>query len=150
MEPPPVEVEASAEFRDANRGLVEVFEQEGVTAALEAFTRVLGTTSWVAEREVAAPEQVARIERGATAFFTRDVPAPLTWRFHAGRATAVVAPVLDVGGGDSGPWFAQVHSWVEQLFPRAEHHVLPGADHLLLTTHTDQVARLVADFRRRH
>lgn len=103
MEPPPVEVEASAEFRDANRGLVEVFEQEGVTAALEAFTRVLGTTSWVAEREVAAPEQVARIERDATAFFTRDVPALPTWRFHAGRATAVVAPVLDVGGGDSGP-----------------------------------------------
>lgn len=150
VEPPPVEVQAGDAFRHANRHLLEVFEQHGVAAALEAFTQVLGTASWLAEREVATLELVAQVERDATVFFAQDVPALLSWRFGAEKAAQVGAPILYVGGADSGPWFAQVHSWVEQLFPQAEHHVLTGADHLLLTTHSDLVATLVADFLRRH
>ncbi|MGC5584722.1 alpha/beta fold hydrolase [Ornithinimicrobium sp. W1679] len=150
LEPPPVEVEAGTAFRHASQELMEVFAQEGVTAALEAFTRVLGTDSWEAQRAATGADEVARVERDATVFFSSDVPALLTWRFGPTRAAEVLAPVLYVGGGDSGPWFAQVHDWVAELFPQAEHHVLPGADHLLLRTHTARVASLVADFLHRH
>ena len=90
------------------------------------------------------------ISRGdATVFFTRDVPALLGWRYDRQDACRVTAPVLYVGGAQSGRWFGQVHDWVRDLFPQAEHHVLAGAGHTVVSTHTDVVARLLAGFLRR-
>ena len=146
VEPPPANVDAGEEFRAANNRLLAVFREDGVTAALEEFTRVLGTRSWLAERAESHDDLVTRIEQDAATFFERDVPALLDWRYGRAEAARVAAPVLYVGGADSGPWFQQVHRWVADLFPRAEHHVLAGAGHAVVATHTDQVAELVAGF----
>jgi pimeloyl-ACP methyl ester carboxylesterase len=146
VEPPPANVAAGEQFRDANRRLAQVFEQDGVTAALEEFTHVLGTRSWLTERAAADQELVARIEQDAAVFFGRDVPALVGWRFGSVEAGRVTAPVLYVGGADSGSWFQQVHRWVLDLFPQAEHHLLTGAGHTVVSTHTDEVAALVARF----
>lgn len=146
VEPPPANVAAGDDFRDANRTLAEAYEQRGVTDALEQFTRVLGTRSWLEERAEAEPDLVAGIEQDARVFFERDVPALLGWRFGQEDAARVTAPLLYVGGAESGSWFLQVHDWVRELFPDAEHHVLTGARHTLVSTHTDEVAALVAAF----
>lgn len=149
VEPPPANVAAGPEFRTANAQLLAVYEEHGVTAALEEFTRVLGTRSWLAERAQTEAGLVARIERDALVFFERDVPALLGWRYTSTDARRVTAPVLYVGGADSGSWFLQVHAWVRDLFPHAEHHVLAGAGHTVVSTHTEQVAQLVGPFLRR-
>lgn len=150
MEPPPTDVAAGDEFRAANAQLVRTFAEQGVTQALEAFSRMLGAPSWLVERAIADADLVARVERDATTFFTSDVPALLTWRFDAARARRVTAPVLYAGGADSGPWFAQVHDWVRELFPASEHHVIPGAGHSLAGSHASEVAGLLTDFLDRH
>lgn len=149
VEPPPCNVAAAPEFRQVNAALMATYREHGVTTALEEFTRVLGAPSWLAERAVADPDLVDRVERHATVFLTRDVPALLTWRYDERDARRVGAPVLYVGGAESGGWFQQVHAWVRDLFPQAEHHVLAGAGHTVVSTHTDQVAELLAGFLRR-
>lgn len=150
IEPPPRHGPPAAEFVAANQRLVEVFERAGVTAALEEFTHVLGTPSWVAERARADPEFVARVERDATTFFTADIPALLAWLFDPARAAAVICPVLFLGGANSHPWFAHVHRWVKELFPHCEDHLIAGAGHSVVSTHTAEVARLLASFLARH
>lgn len=111
---------------------------------------MLGAPSWVAERATADAELVTRVERDAATFFTSDVPALLTWRFPTARAARITAPLLYVGGADSGPWFAQVHDWVRDTFPACEHHVLPTAGHSLAGTHASEVAALLTSFLDRH
>jgi pimeloyl-ACP methyl ester carboxylesterase len=146
VEPPPSNVAAGEDFRAANRALLRTYAAQGVTSALEEFTRILHARSWLEERSTADPALVARVEHDAGVFFTRDVPALLAWRYDSGDARLVTAPVLYIGGEQSPAWFQQVHRWVHELFPHAEHHILAGAGHALVSTHTDEVARLVASF----
>lgn len=149
IEPPPSHSESAAEFAAAVRRLIAVFQQEGVTAALEAFTHEMGTPSWLAERATADPQFVEQIELDATTFFRSDVPALLGWQLAA-PAARVTNPVLSIGGANSHPWFADVHRWVTALFPRCEDHLIPGAGHSVVSTHSAQVARLLAAFLARH
>lgn len=146
IEPPPRHGPPAAEFVESTQRLVAIFERAGVTAALEEFTRVLGTPSWLAERAQADPAFVARIERDATTFFTADAPALLTWQFDPARAASVTCPVLYIGGADTHPWFAHVHRWVKDIFPHCEDHLIAGAGHSVVATHSHQVAHLLASF----
>jgi len=150
VEPPPRHGPPAAEFTASNARLVSVFHDQGVTAALEEFTRVLGTPSWLAERATADPGLVEQVERDAVTFFGSDVPALLTWQFDPARAAVVTCPVLYVGGLASHPWFRHVHGWVRDLFPGCEDHLVAGAGHSVISTHRGQVAELVAEFAARH
>jgi pimeloyl-ACP methyl ester carboxylesterase len=146
IEPPPRHGPPAAEFTAANEKLLAIFQRDGVTAALEHFTHVLGTPSWLAERSGADPEFVARIERDAATFFTADIPALLTWQFDSERASAVTCPVLYIGGAESHPWFGHVHRWITTLFPGCEDHLVTGAGHSAVSTHTTRVATLLTAF----
>lgn len=146
IEPPPRHGPPAAEFVAANERLLATFARDGVSAALEEFTRILGTPSWLAERASADPDLVVRVERDAETFFGSDVPALIGWQFDPARAAAVTCPVLYVGGSASHPWFAHVHDWVVRLFPACEDHLIAGAGHSVVATHSTQVAALIAQF----
>lgn len=146
IEPPPAHGPPADDFFAANRRLLAAFEGNGVTMALEEFTRVLGTPSWLDERERADPVLVRKVEQDATTFFRADVPALLTWRFEPAQAAAVNCPVMYIGGAASHPWFTHVHAWIKELFPGTEDHLIAGAGHSVASTHSSTVGALVAAF----
>lgn len=150
IEPPPRHGPPAPEFTAANEHLSGVFAADGVTAALEEFTRALGAPSWLAERATASPEHIARVERDATTFFASDVPALLDWHFVSDRARTITCPVLSVGGAESHPWFTHVRAWVRDLFPWCEDHLVAGAGHSVAASHSSEVADLLTEFVARH
>ena len=92
------------------------------------------------------PGSIERDAADAVGLLEVDVPALLAWRFGADDAARITAPVLSVGGAESGPWFAQVRDWVRAILPHADEHVILGAGHDLALTHADEMAAAVAAF----
>jgi pimeloyl-ACP methyl ester carboxylesterase len=150
IEPPPVHVPSSAEFRAANERLREARRTRGPGPALEEFLTLVIGPDWRTEIEQRLPGAAEQMRRDTTTFFDTDLPALLSWRFDAEDAGHVTCPVLHVGGSDSGPWFAEVRDLVRSWLPQAEDVLVVGADHSLTLTHTSQVADAVADFLGRH
>lgn len=60
------------------------------------------------------------------------------------------APVLSVGGEQSGPWFTDARALLRTWLPQLEQATVSGAGHLVGATHAEQVAGLLAAFMRRH
>lgn len=150
LEPPPVHGSHGPEFLASVSQMGRVFSAEGVTTALDEFTRTLGTTRWSLERRTCDPEVVVAVERDATTFFTVDIPALMSWRLDPARLTGREPPVLYLGGGSSHPWFGDQAAWVVTLFPHCEQHVVAGAGHAVIETHSASVARLLAGFYAQH
>lgn len=148
-EPPPVFVPAAADFRAACLDLVAA-HRAGPAEALERIGRLTGGDEWRADLERVLPGAVAGLERDAPTFFEADLPALLRWRFTEEDAREVAAPVLHVGGSDSGPWFREVREHVAAWFPGAEDVLVDGAGHSLAVTHTEAVAAAVGSFLDRH
>jgi pimeloyl-ACP methyl ester carboxylesterase len=150
IEPPPVHVPSSAEFRAANDRLQEARWARGPGTALEEFLTLVVGPDWRPEVEQRLPGAAEQMQRDATTFFDTDLPALLSWRFDAEDARRVNCPVLHISGSDSGPWFAEVRDLVRTWWPQAEDVLVTGADHSLALTHTAQVADALADFLGRH
>jgi pimeloyl-ACP methyl ester carboxylesterase len=150
MEPPPTHVPSSPEFLAANAELLETCHAEGPAAALDELQTLLVGPGWRAACERERPGSVRELERDAETFFSSDVPALVRWSFGREEASRVRCPVLHIGGLESGPWFAEVRTWVHGLLPHAEGAVVEGAGHLLAWSHADRVAGLVLDFLDRH
>ena len=146
MEPPPTHVPSSSEFLAANANLLETYEAEGPAAALDELQTLLVGPGWRAASERERPGSVRDLERDAETFFSSDVPALVRWSFGREDADRVRCPVIHIGGSESGPWFAEVRTWVHDLLPHAEGAVVGGAGHALAWSHADQVAALVVDF----
>lgn len=146
VEPPPRHVRAAPEFLAANQKLLDLYQREGPTVALEAFMTLLVGAGWRPRQEALAPGSVARMERDADAFFSRDIPALVAWEYGPDQASRVTVPVLYVAGTDSGPWFRQTQAWVSALFPAAESITIEGAGHDLAFTHPRELAAAVAQF----
>lgn len=135
VEPPPRHVPASDEFLEANAQLLSTYRAGGIAAALDAFMTVVIGPDWRARQESLAPGSVARIERDAGAFFAGDIPALVSWEYGPEQAGRAVAPILYVGGSESGSWFRQTREWVAGLFPGAASVTISGAGHDLAMTH---------------
>ena len=146
VEPPPRHVPAAPEFLAANQQLLGLYQREGVTVALEAFMTMLVGSGWRPRQEALLPGSVARIERDAEAFFSRDIPALVSWAYGPEQAARATVPVLYVGGTDSGPWFRQTQAWVSALFPAAQSVTIEGAGHDVALTHPRALATAVARF----
>lgn len=146
IEPPPRHGPSADEFLQANDRLRQTFERDGVGAALDAFTRVLGVTPWLEERRSLPRDEVERLEHDAYAFFARDIPALVEWHFNPARAAVVTQPVLYLGGTASHPWFAEVGRWVKLLLPQTEDHLIAGAGHDLSASHSREVAEILRHF----
>ena len=150
VEPPPVHVPSSQEFREANTRIMESRRVRGPDAALEEFLGLVIGPSWRIEVEQRVPGAAAQMQRDTGTFFDTDLPALLSWSFDAADARRVTCPVLHVGGSDSGPWFAEVRQLILTWLPQTEDVLLDGADHSLALTHTAQIAAALADFLGRH
>lgn len=150
IEPPPVHVPSSADFRAANARLQEVRRVEGSVSALEQFLHQVIGPHWRAEVEQRLPGAAKQMHRDSATFFDTDLPALLSWRFDAEDARRIRCPVLHVSGTDSGPWFAEVRDLVRTWLPQTEDILLTGADHSLPLTHTPQIADALTDFLGRH
>ena len=150
IEPPPVHVPSSAEFRAANARLQEVRRARGPGTALEEFLTLVIGPDWRTEIEQRLPGAAEQMERDTTTFFDTDLPALLAWRFDAADARRISCPVLQISGSDSGPWFAEVRDLVLTWLPQTEDVLVTGADHSLALTHAPQVADALADFFGRH
>ena len=146
VEPPPRHVPSSAEFLAANRELLDLWRVKGLSVALDSFMGRLAGPAWRQDQESLAPGSVARIERDAPAFFSGDIPALLSWEYGPDKADQVTAPVLYVGGGDSGPWFQQTAVWASSLFPGLTRVTIPGAGHDLALTHPTELADTIQSF----
>ena len=90
------------------------------------------------------------MESDAATFFDSDIPALLEWQFTAADVGHLTAPVLYVGGTDSGPMFAEVRNLVMKWLPQAEEVVIMGADHSLAISHSAEIAAVLATFLQRH
>jgi pimeloyl-ACP methyl ester carboxylesterase len=149
-EPPPVHIPNAEEFISANNELVELYQTQGASFALDNFqTRLVGP-NWrdVLDRHV--PGAVPQVERDADTFFQTDIPALLSWNFNAEAARRIQQPTLHIGGTESGPWFAEVRKLILDWLPEAEDVVIEDADHNLAATHPEQTSQIVADFLKRH
>lgn len=150
IEPPPVFTAAAGEFRTATDRLLDDYRVHGAVPALDHFLgRVMGP-GWRADLDRHLPGGPAGAERDAETLFGTDLPALRAWRFAAEDADRITAPVLYVGGTESGPWFAQVHQEVLRRLPQAQDVVIAGADHSLPITHPAEVAAAVEAFLREH
>ena len=150
IEPPPVQVPSSGEFRAANARLREARRTRGPDAALEQFMALVIGPDWRTDVEQRVPGAAEQMARDSTTFFDTDLPALLSWRFGAEDARGVTCPVLHISGNESGPWFAEVRDLVLTWLPQAEDVLLAGADHSLPLTHAPQIADALTEFLRRH
>jgi hypothetical protein len=66
------------------------------------------------------------MESDTATFFDIDIPALLEWQFTAADAGHVTAPVLYVGGTNSGPMFAEVRNLMMEWLPQAEEVMIRG------------------------
>lgn len=107
---------------------------------------MLSGRDWRSRQEALVPGSVARLERDADAFFLRDIPALLGWQYGADDAARVSAPVLYVGGTDSGSWFQQTRTWMHALFPGMSTVMIDGAGHDLALTHPTELASAITKF----
>ena len=146
IEPPPVHVPSSPEFRAANARLQETRRAHGPVRALEEFLGLVIGPHWRTDVERRLPGATEQMQRDTGTFFDTDLPALLSWRFDAEDARRVGCPVLHITGSDSGPWFAEVRDLLLTWFPQGEDVLLSGADHSLTLTHTEQVADALVDF----
>lgn len=150
IEPPPVHVPSAAAFRATSAGLREIRRTAGASAALDQFLALLVGPNWRTEVERGLPGSVAQMESDAATFFNADLPALLEWQFTRADASHVRAPVLYLGGTESGPMFAEVRKLMLERLPQAQDAVIMGADHSLATTHPAEIAATLATFFRRH
>lgn len=150
IEPPPVHVPSSTEFRAADARLQEVRRARGPGTALEEFLAIATGPDWRTEVEQRLPGAAGQMRRDTTTFFDTDLPALLSWLFDAEDARRINCPVLQISGSASGPWFAEVRDLILTWLPQTEDVLLTGADHSLALTHTPQVAYALADFLGRH
>lgn len=150
IEPPPVHVPASAEFREANDRLLTARREHGPGPALEEFLSLVIGSDWHTEVERRLPGATAQMRQDRTTFFDTDLPALLSWKFDADDARRVTCPVLHVAAGESGPWFAQVRDLILEWLPHAEDVVIDGADHSLALTHATEISDVLIEFLRRN
>jgi pimeloyl-ACP methyl ester carboxylesterase len=150
LEPPPMQTASAPDFRAANDRLLQSRRERGLDAALDEFLGLVIGPRWRAEIEQHVPGAPEQMKRDVRTFFDVDLPALLGWRFERDDAARIGAPVMHIGGSDSGPWFAEVRQLILEWFPHAEDVVIDGADHSLAMTHTPQVAEALDAFLRSH
>ncbi len=150
IEPPPVHVPSSGEFRAANSRLMETSRAHGPGTALEEFLALVIGPNWRNEVEQRLPGAAEQMQRDTATFFDTDLPALLSWHFDRRRR----APRQLPGAPDQRQ---RQRSLVRRgpgpgpgLVAQAEDVLLTGADHSLALTHTPQIADALADFLGRH
>jgi pimeloyl-ACP methyl ester carboxylesterase len=146
IEPPPLHTPSADDFLAANSHLLEVHQTRGTAAALDEFMSLLDGAGWRDRLDSFVDGGSEQMDRDARTFFESDIPALMGWDFGEMDVARIRAPVLYVGGTESGVWFQQVREVVTGWFPEGECVVIAGADHSLALTHPDEIGRALASF----
>jgi pimeloyl-ACP methyl ester carboxylesterase len=125
-----------------------------IASAFDLFLRAVGRQNYRAILDAAlGPDGYERALRESIFFFSDEVSAVQEWTFGPDEAARIEQPMLLVEGGETATAAAIPPESVRllaELVPHAETSVLPGASHLMPLEDPGGVARLVAEFARRH
>jgi pimeloyl-ACP methyl ester carboxylesterase len=121
--------------------------------AIARFMSVVGGADWTTCRAVLEerlPGGVAQAVKDADTFFGIELPALAEWVFGPEQAAAIRCPVLSVTGAATQPLWVEVAEFLRSSVPHAEDCTIDGVGHLLHVQRPEPVARVMADFLRRH
>lgn len=129
---------------------LEAYHAGDVAGAIDRWMEIVQCGSWRDAVSRTVPGGTEQAERDAATFFEVDFPAFRDWRFGAEQASRIHQPVLCLMGSESGPMVEAGKRHLETLFPKAEHALVPGVDHLMQMGDPKGVAAPIADFLARH
>lgn len=125
-----------------------------IASAFDRFLRAVGGATYRAILDAAlGPDGYERALQESAFFFGDEVPAAQEWTFGPDEAARIQQPMLVVEGGETAtvstipPESVQL---LAELVSHAETGVLPGASHLMPLEDPGGVARIIAEFARRH
>jgi pimeloyl-ACP methyl ester carboxylesterase len=126
--------------------LVKMARAEGASTAMDRFLRVITGPEGPEVLDKLVPGALTDALSHAAGFFTVELPAAARWMFAPSDATTIGLPVLHLRGAASAPRFAEGAALVESWFPAAEHRMLDGVDHLMMTRVPEATAALLDRF----
>lgn len=126
IEPPPVHVPSSAEFRAANARLQEARRARGPGAALEEFLALVIGPDWRTEVEQRLPGAAEQMQRDTTTFFDTDLPALLSWRFDPRTRAALTARCCTSAAATAIPGSPKSGTWSSPGCRRPKTSCSPG------------------------
>jgi pimeloyl-ACP methyl ester carboxylesterase len=146
LEPAPVGLLPPDEAAARTAPLVELARAEGPGTAMDRFLRAVCGADGPEVLDALVPGALTDALAHAAGFFGAELPAAARWSFAPSDARSVDVPVLHVRGGRSAPRFAEGAALLETWFPAAEHRVLDGVNHLLMTQAPEATAEMLDRF----
>ncbi len=152
MEPGlPQVMEASPEFQELTAAVTPLLENGEAAEAIDTFFRGICGQEYAAAFDRTLPAGwFERWVEDAETLFPHDAPALDAWEFTEEDAARIDAPVLNVRGADTAPFFEEIHETVQSWIPHAERAVLPDATHCMLELNPGGAATLLAEFFAQH
>ena len=123
-------------------GLLAAGDREGVVKAL--FAEIAGFPPHEMDLLVSTPFWSKRVAMAHT--IPRESRAEEFYRLSPDRMRRLPIPVLLLTGGDSLPLAGRVNAMLESMLPDARIAVMPGQQHIAMTTAPDLLVDAVLDF----
>lgn len=152
FEPPLSEILARyPEYVQSNQRAASLYQSGDLDGMVDAFLTEVEGPDYVQKFGAhLAPGWFQQMVAEVPTIAERELPALNSWTFGAEAAARITAPVLNVAGADSRPYFHDCYSQVQSWIPHAESVVLPDATHCMLVSKPRESAELLADFFSRH
>lgn len=126
--------------------LTAMARAEGPGTAMDRFLRAITCPSGPEVLDELVPGALTDALSHAAGFFAVELPAAARWTFAPSDATTIGLPVLHLRGAHSAPRFAESAELLESWFPAAEHRMLDGVDHMMMTRMPEATAALLGRF----
>ena len=130
--------------------IVATYESGDAVKAIDQWMDAVQCGNWRSAVANTVPGAAEQAERDAATFFEVDYPAFRDCRLEAAQASRIAQPVLCLMGSESGPMVEAGKQHLTELFPKAEHALIQGVDHLMQMGDPKRVAEPIAEFLRRH
>jgi pimeloyl-ACP methyl ester carboxylesterase len=146
LEPTSIGLVPPDEAADRAAPLLGAAETDGPEVAMDLFLRAVCGPDGPDVLDRLLPG--ARVDAAAHAdrFFGVELPGAVRWSFAAADAAGIGVPVLHASGADSAARFAAGAELVQEWFPDAQHHVLPGTGHFMMVQVPEAAAELLERF----
>lgn len=137
-------------FPQITAPILETYRSGEAAQAIDQWMAVVNCGNWRSAVAKTVPGGAEQADGDAATFFEVDFPAFRDWRFDADQASRIHQPILCLMGSESGPMIEAGKRHLESLFPKAEHALVPGVDHLMQMGDPKRVAEPIANFLSRH
>ena len=141
----------SPEYQDIVARSTPLLEAGKAEAALDAFFQgLLGADYAEVLNKTYPPGWFERWVADSDTIFQYDVPALEAWEFTQADAALITAPVLNMMGEHTAPFYQKTHEVLHTWLLQAESAVVPETAHAVLGTNPQGAAERIADFCSRH